>query len=56
MTLDEFHVGIQQLFAEANRSSLDIGDIYQVLHGQAIIAETILKLSIENAYKERFSL
>lgn len=56
MTLDEFHVSVQQLFAEANRSSLDIGDIYHVLNGQKIIAETILKLSIENAYKERFSL
>lgn len=56
MTLEDFQIGIQQLFAEANRSSLDIGDIYQVLHGQAIIAETILKLTIENAYKERFDL
>lgn len=56
MTLDEFHVGIQRLFFEANRAGLDIGDIYHVLDGQKIIAETILKLSIENAYKERFSL
>jgi hypothetical protein len=38
------------------RSGLDIGDIYHVLNGQKIIAETILKLSIENAYKERFAV
>jgi hypothetical protein len=56
MTLDEFHKGIQFLFSEANRAGLDIGDIYHVLDGQKIIAETILKLSIENAYKERFDL
>jgi len=56
MTLDDFHVGIQQLFFQANQAGLDIGDIYHVLDGQKIIAETILKLSIENAYKERFSL
>jgi len=56
MTLQEFHEGIQRLFFEANQSNLDIGDIYHVLDGQKIIAETILKLSIENAYKERFSL
>ena len=56
MTLDEFHTSIQRLIFEANQAELDIGDIYQVLNGQTIIAETILKLSIENAYKERFSL
>lgn len=56
MTLDQFRNGIIVLFNQANRADLDIGDIYQVLNGQAIIAETILKLSIENAYKERFSL
>ncbi len=56
MTLDDFYRDIVQLFAEANRSGLDIGDIYHVLNGQTIIAETILKLSIENAYKERFAV
>lgn len=55
MTLDDFHMGIVYLFSEANKSGLDIGDIYQILNGQTIIAETILKLSIENAYKERFN-
>jgi hypothetical protein len=55
MTLDDFHMGIVHLFSEANKSGLDIGDIYQILNGQTIIAETILKLSIENAYKERFN-
>ncbi len=56
MTLDEFRNGIIVLFNQANRAGLDIGDIYHVLDGQKIIAETILKLSIENAYKERFIL
>jgi hypothetical protein len=56
VTLNDFHEGVQRLFFEANQSNLDIGDIYQVLNGQSIIAETILKLSIENAYKERFDL
>ena len=56
MTLDDFHIGIQDLFRQGNQAGLDIGDIYQVLNGQTIIAETILKLTIENAYKERFDL
>jgi hypothetical protein len=56
MTLDDFHISIQDLFRQANQAGLDIGDIYHVLDGQKIIAETILKLSIENAYKERFDL
>lgn len=56
MKLDDFHNAIQRLFFEANQAGLDIGDIYHVLDGQKIIAETILKLSIENAYKERFGL
>jgi hypothetical protein len=56
MKLDDFHIAIQDLFRQANAAGLDIGDIYHVLNGQTIIAETILKLSIENAYKERFDL
>lgn len=59
MTLDEFRNGIIVLFNRANRANradLDIGDVYHVLNGQKIIAETILKLSIENAYKERFAV
>jgi hypothetical protein len=54
MTKDEFHVAIQRLFHEANVAEIDIGDIYHILHGQALIAETILKLSIEKAYKDRW--
>ena len=54
MTKDEFHVAIQRLFHEANVAEIDIGDIYHILHGQALIAETILKLSIEKAYKARW--
>lgn len=54
MTKDEFHVAIQQLFHQANKEELDIGDIYHILHGQALIAETILKLSIEKEYKAKW--
>ena len=54
MTKEDFELAIQQLFHQANKEELDIGDIYHVLHGQALIAETILKLSIEKAYKERW--
>jgi hypothetical protein len=53
MTKDEFHVAIQQLFHQANKDEIDIGDIYHILHGQTLIAETILKLSIEKAYKQK---
>lgn len=54
MTVDDFEIAIQQLFAQANREELDIGDVYHVLHGQTMIAETILKLTIEKAYKDRW--
>lgn len=54
MTKEEFEVAIQCLFHEANKHEIDIGDIYHILHGQALIAETILKLSIEKAYKQNW--
>lgn len=54
MNKNDFEVAIQKLFHEANLAEIDIGDIYQVLHGQTLIAETILKISIEKAYKERW--
>ncbi len=54
MTKEEFHITIQQLFHQANKDEIDIGDIYHILHEQALIAETILKLTIEKAYKERW--
>lgn len=54
MTKDDFEIALQGLFAQANRDEVDIGDIYNILHSQVLIAETILKLSIERAYKERW--
>jgi hypothetical protein len=56
MTKNDFACAIIELFQQANSEGLDIDSIYEVLNGQALIAETILKLSIENAYKERFNL
>jgi len=54
MTIEEFEVDIQKLFTKANEEELPIDYIYDVLHRQALIAETILKVGIEMAYKERF--
>ena len=54
MTVEDFELAIQQLFAKANEEELPIDYIYDILHRQALIAETILKLGIEMAYKERF--
>lgn len=54
MTKDDFKIALQRLFHQANKEELDIGDIYEVLHSQALIAETILKLSIEKEYKNRW--
>ncbi len=54
MTKDDFHLAIQQLFAQANKAELEIDSIYEVLHGQALIAEVILKLGIEKAYKQNW--
>jgi hypothetical protein len=49
-----FEVELQRLVQEANTAGIPIDDVYNALHGQALIAETILKLEIEQAYKERF--
>ncbi len=54
MTRHEFESGIQKLFHQANKEEIAIEDIYQVLHCQALIAETLLKLTIEKAYKDRW--
>ena len=56
MTRQDFHQSLVDLFNKANKNNIDIGDIYDVLNGQTIIAETILRLSIEKAYIERFDL
>jgi len=52
MTRQDFHQSLVDLFNKANKNNIDIGDIYDVLNGQTIIAE----LSIEKAYIERFDL
>jgi hypothetical protein len=54
MTADEFKYKLQQLVHEANVEEIPIDDVYSILDRQTIIAETILRLSIESAYKERF--
>jgi len=54
MTIDDFEYEIQRLVHLANQEEIPIDDIYNVLNRQTIIAETILRLSIEKAYKERF--
>jgi hypothetical protein len=56
MTRNDFQQSLVDLFNKANQNNIDIGDIYEVLNGQKIIAETILRLSIEKAYIERFDL
>lgn len=56
MTEVEFDIKIQEVVNQANQGELEIDYIYSVLNRQTIIAETILKLSIEKAYKQRFDL
>lgn len=54
MTEQDFEVKVQQLVHEANREEVAIDHVYSILNRQALIAETILRLSIEKAYKSRF--
>lgn len=54
MTEDDFEYRLQQLVHEANAEEIPIDYIYSILNRQTMIAETILRLSIEQAYKERF--
>lgn len=54
MTIDDFKVELQNLIHEANSARIDIGDLYSEVHTQGILLETLLRLEIENAYKERF--
>lgn len=54
MTEDEFEYRLQKLVHEANAEEVPIDYIYSILNRQTIIAETILRLGIEQAYKERF--
>jgi hypothetical protein len=54
MNAAEFGVKLQQLMYEANAAEISIDDLYLAVHGQSLLLETLLKLEIEQAYKERF--
>ena len=54
MTEVDFEIELQDLVHRANCEEVPIDYIYSILNRQTIIAETILRLSIEKAYKERF--
>ena len=54
MNAANFEYRLQQLIHEANAAEIPIDDLYQAVHGQSLILETLLRLSIEQAYKERF--
>lgn len=54
MTANDFELKLQQLFSEANAEEIPIDYIYSILNRQTLIAETILRFGIEQAYKERF--
>jgi hypothetical protein len=54
MTKDEFEEALAALIKEAHEDQLEIDAMYEVLNTQTVFVETILKLSIERAYKERW--
>ena len=54
MNSNEFEYELQRLVHLANQEEVPIDYVYDALNRQTIIAETILRLSIEKAYKERF--
>lgn len=54
MTENDFEYQLQKLVHEANAEEVPIDYVYSILNRQTIIAETILRLGIEQAYKERF--
>jgi hypothetical protein len=54
MNIDNFEYQLQKLIHEANAAGIDIGDLYSRLHTQDVLLETLLRLEVENAYKERF--
>lgn len=54
MNAANFEYRLQQLIHEANAAQIPIDDLYHAVHGQSLILETLLKLEIEHAYKERF--
>ncbi len=55
MDARDFEWKLQKLLHEANAAGVQIDDVYKALNGQTLIAETLLKLEIEQAYKERFN-
>lgn len=54
MNVANFEYQLQQLIHEANASNISLDELYAILNGQTLIMETLLRLEIEQAYKERF--
>ena len=54
MNIDNFEYQLQKLIHEANAAGIDIGEVYKAVHGQDVLLETLLRVEIEKAYKERF--
>jgi hypothetical protein len=54
MTEVDFEIRLQELVFQANQEEIPLDYVYSILNRQTIIAETILRLNIEKAYKERF--
>lgn len=52
MTKDEFADALVALIKEANEEELEIDSMYEVLNTQVVVAQTLLKISIEKAYKQ----
>lgn len=56
MTRLEFSNSLAELIGKAYESGMDIGDVYESLNFQTIYNETLLRVTIEKAYNERFDL
>lgn len=54
MTPENFAYKLQRLVHEANAAQVPLEDMYHAVHGQDLLLETLLKLEIEKAYKERY--
>lgn len=54
MTPANFEYQLQQLIHEANAAQVPLESMYHAVHGQDLLLETLLKLEIEKAYKERY--
>lgn len=53
MTKDEFECEIYTMIECARAEELSSDEIYEVLNFQALVAETILRVDIEKAYKQK---